>query len=1128
MTGYFYELKKKLDYLVLKNWNIKFILRLLALINSNNYTMKTKFNGILTLLLAFVVQISFAQTKTITGTVSDSSGSLPGVSVIIKGGTVGTETDFDGKYSIKAKTGDVLVFRYLGYKVVEKKVASSNVINVTLAEDANVLDEIVVVGYGTSTKKAFAGTASVVKQEQLEVKNFSNVSQALAGEVAGVTVINGSGQPGTVGAIRIRGYGSVNGNRAPLYVVDGVPFSGSINSINPADISSTTILKDATATAIYGSRGANGVVLITTKKGSASNTYIEIDVKTGVNDQLIPRYDVITSPEEYIGYVWEGIKNRGVITGNSDPVAFANAQLFTGNYVDPGYNMWNVTSGADLIDPTTSMVRPGVTRKYTPQRYTDLAFDAALRTETNLRMGGGNENTRYFASFGYLDDNGYSINTGYKRYTTRLNLTSDVKPWLKLNSNIGYAYSENIANGQIAGSENVFEFADKMAPIFPVFLRDNNAQLVPDTFYGGFQYDYGSLSGLRDRPNANGLNPIGSANYDFNGTDRHEMNGNFSATFTINDNISAELRYGVQFATQKNRDYTNKFYGGGVSTGGDLTVNDFSSLTQNILQIIRYNNQWGDHSFDALVAHESNEFEQNFQSASKGLQVSPFLYDLDNFQSSLGLPSGSRSGFTIESYFSQFNYNFDQKYYFTASVRADGSSRFVNEKWGTFGSVGASWVASNEEFLQDNDLIKFLKFKASYGITGDQAGVGFFSGYNTYNGGNLGGSVSLAPGANGNPDLTWETTKQFQFGTEFTIGTFLEGTIDYYNKLTDNLIFNRFVGPSQGISSITVNDGELINSGIEFDFTGHLINTKDFTLDLSVNGEIVNNEIKTMPLDPATGDPQILTPNGAYGWSQGRSIFDFYMREWAGVNPSNGAPMWFQYYDDLNNNNVLDAGEPTSASSGSWVPADPAVTNNTGSIVEYQKKVPGANIKKTVTETYSDASDVYADKSAIADVRGAFRLAAKIGNFNIATQFTYSLGGYAYDGQYAELMSDRFGAVGNNFHKDIANRWRNPGDITDVPALTDNAIVNGTSQSTRFITSTDFLALNNVNIGYNIPKQYLSQIGLQTVNLWMSADNLFNMTARNGFLPNTSESGNSGRRLYAPMSTVTLGVRVKF
>mgnify|MGYP006076563087 CR=1 FL=1 len=1091
--------------------------------------MKTKLKGILTLFLALVVQISFAQEKTISGTVSEASGVLPGVSVVIKGTSTGTETDFDGKYSIKANTGAVLVFRYLGYTAVEKTVGASNTINVTLTVDEdNVLDEIIVIGYGTTTKRAYAGTATTIKSENLESKNFSNVTNALVGEVAGVVVINDSGQPGSIGSIRIRGFGSVNGNRDPLYVVDGVPFLGSINSINPSDIKSTTILKDATATAIYGSRGANGVVVITTNTGSSTKSSIEVDVKTSINSQVIPRYDVVTSPEEYIGYAWEGIYNRGRITGEADPVAYANANLFTGNYVAPGYNMWNVTNASELIDPLTATVRPGVTRKYTPQRFVDAAISAAVRTEANLRMSGGNENTKYYASFGYLEDDGVVINTGFKRYTTRLNLTTNVKSWLKVNSNLGYTYSETLENGQTDGAENVFEFADKMAPIFPVFLRDDAGELVPDTFYGGFQYDYGSLSGFRDRPNANGLNPIGSAKYDFNGTKRHEFNGNLSANIDLTENLTAEFRYGVQYAQQKNKDYTNKFYGGGQSTRGDITINDFTGLTENILQLLRYDKTWGAHSVEALVAHESNTFTRTFADVSKGLQISPFLLDLDNFQSSLGLASGSTDIDTLESYFSKFDYSYDQKYYFTASVRTDGSSRFVNDKWGTFGSIGAAWVMSEEDFLSDSKVIDFLKIKTSYGIIGDKNGVGRFSGFNRYNGGNLDDNISLAPGLNGNPNLTWETSKMFQAGAEFTIGKYFDGSLEYFNKRTENLIFDRFVGPSLGISSITVNDGELENSGIEFDLTSHLIDKENYSLDINLNGSFINNEIKTMPIDPATGEPQLLTPNGSYGWSQGRSIFDFYMREWAGVDPSDGAPTWFQYYDDLNNNNVLDAGEPTSDSDASWVPVDTSISNNTGSIVEYQQKVGDANIKKTVTKTYANASDVYADKSGIPIVSGAFRLSGRIHSFTISAQFTYSLGGYGYDGQYAELMSDRFGAVGNNFHSDIANRWRNPGDITDVPALTDNAFVNGTSNSTRFLTSTDYLALNNLNVNYNIPSKYLNKISIESVNLWASGDNLFQRTARNGYFPTTNEAGNSGRGLFAPVTTITIGVRVKF
>jgi TonB-linked SusC/RagA family outer membrane protein len=1112
-----------LNELVLKNCFFKIILRLLGLINSNNYTMKTKFNGILTLLLAFVVQITFAQEKTISGTVSESSGTLPGVSVVIKGTNQGTETDFDGKYSIKANTGAVLVFRYLGYSAVEKTVGNSNTINVNLSVDENnVLDEIIVIGYGTTTKKAFAGTATTVKKENLEAKSFSNITGALIGEVAGVTVINSSGQPGSVGTIRIRGYGSINGNRDPLYVVDGIPFSGSINSINPADIASTTILKDASATAIYGARGANGVVVITTKVGSTTKSTIEVDVKTSINDQLIPRYDVVKSPEEYIGYVWEGIKNKAVADGRPDPIGFANANLFTNNYVATGYNMWNVSSAADLIDPTTGAVRPGITRKYTPQRYADVAFDAAIRTEANLRMSGGAGDTRYFASFGFLDDNGYSINTGYKRYTTRLNLNTKVKPWLKLNSNINYAYSESVQNGQINGSENITEFADKMAPIFPVFLRDDNGELVPDTFYGGNQYDYGSLSGFRDRPNANGLNPIASAKYDFNGTDRHEFVGNFRANIDVIKNVTAELTYGIQFLNQKNRNYTNKFYGGGQTTQGDITVTDFSRLSENIQQILRYSNSWGAHSLNILAAHETQGSTDAGSSASKALQVSAFLLDLDNFQSTLGQPSGYSGGYTLESYFSKLDYNYDGKYYLEASIRTDGSSRFPNEKWGSFGSLAASWVMSEESFLQDVDFVKFLKVKTSYGSTGDQAGVGLTSGYNTFDVGNLAGNISIAPGGNGNPDLTWEKALMFQLGTEFDFDV-IEGSVDYYSKLTQNLFFNRNVGPSQGISSVLVNDGELENHGFEFDLTGHLIDKKDFSLDLNINGELLETRMNVMPFDPATGKEQIL--NGVL--SVGRNMYDFYAREWAGVDPSDGAPMWYQYYDDVNNNGVFDATEPTSGAN-SWIPADADVSNASGSIVEYKQVVPGANIQKRVTKSYAEASEVYLNKTAIPDVRGAMRLSARLKDFTFSSQFTYSLGGYAYDGNYGELMSDRFGAVGNNYSSDIANRWTTPGQITDVPRLADGADQNATSYSSRFITSTDYLALNNVNVSYNVPKRFLQGKGLETLNIWMSADNLFNNTARRGFLPTTSESGNSGRRLYAPMTTITLGVRLKF
>ncbi|AEM69814.1 TonB-dependent receptor plug [Allomuricauda ruestringensis DSM 13258] len=1077
--------------------------------------MRAKLAWMLTPFLVLCMSFSFGQEKTVSGNVTDQNSlPLPGVSIVVVGTSNGTQTDFDGNYTISASEGQVLRFSYIGQATVERTVGASSTINVQMQDDAQALEEVVVVGYGTTTKQAFAGTASVVEAEALEVKSFSNVSQALAGEVAGVTVINQSGQPGTSSTIRVRGYGSVNGNRDPLYVVDGVPFTGSINSINPGDIKTTTVLKDATATAIYGSRGANGVILITTKTGTANESFVEVDVKSGFNMQLIPRYNVLTSPEEYIGYVWEGIRNGAALDGEADPVAFANDNLFTANYVASGYNMWNVADGGELIDPATGTVRPGVTRKYTPERYADLAFDAAIRTETNLRMGGGDEKSKYFASVGYLDDNGYAINTGYQRYTARLNADSQVKKWLKVGVNAGYAYSKSRNNGQTDGSENLFEFADKMAPIFPVFLRDDNAQLVEDPIFGGYQYDYGTASGFRSRPNADQLNPIASALYDYVGTDRHEVNGNFSLDIDIAKGLTFETRFGAQFATERYKSFTNPFYGGGISTGGSLYQRDRNFLTTNFLKLLRYQTEFGSHSIEALVAHENNQFEREQSVASKRLAVHPDIYELNNFVVSQGPPSGFSRGYSIESYFGQVNYDYDKKYFLTASVRRDGSSRFINEKWGTFGSVGAAWVISNEDFMSGNGVFDFLKLKASYGLTGDQAvdENDYYIAYDTYDINNLNDRISLSIRDNGNPDLTWETSKMFQTGIEFGLGRYLDGVVDFYSKKTDNLIFERRVGPSQGIAIVTVNDGELLNQGVEFDLTGHIFNKEDFKLDLSINGSHVNNEILTMPLEPSTGEPRILdTSASPYGYSKGSSIYDFYIREWAGVNPDNGVGMYYQYFNDTNGNGTLDDGEDGIAD-----------------MMAYMDENPDANVARQTTETYADATQKYVGKSGIPDLRGAFRLAAQVKNFDFSAQFTYSLGGWAMDNQYSELMSDNFGAASTNFHKDIAQRWQNPGDVTDVPRLDDATGQDQRVGTTRWLVSTDYIAFNNAKIGYTLPRKDIERMGLKNVNIWLSGDNLAIKTARQGYNPSIREDGSSERQIYAPLTTVTLGVRVKF
>lgn len=1082
--------------------------------------MKTKFSGILTLFLAFVVQITFAQDKTISGVVSDENGlPLPSATILVVGTSNGASSDFDGKYSIKTKVGDELQFSYVGYSNTVLTVGNTSTMNVTLAPD-NQLEEVVIVGYGTTTKQSYTGTAKVVSADKLEAKSFSNVSQALAGEAAGVTVINTSGQPGTTSTIRIRGFGSVNGNRDPLYVVDGVPFSGSINSISPSDIETTTILKDATATAIYGSRGANGVILITTKKGSANNSYVEVDVKSGINMQFLPRNEVIKSADRYTELSWEALKNKGVATGNPDPVGFANSTLFSSAGINPSYNLYNVANGAELIDPTTGKIRAGVTRKYDPENWEDYGFQQAYRQEASLRMSGGSDKSSYFSSFGYLDDEGYVINSNYKRYNTRLSVTHQAKDWLKATANIGYANSKNNNNGQSEDSGSIFWFVDNIPSIYPLFLRDGNGNTINDPIYGGNQYDYGQTG----RGFGALTNSVADANFDKSTFDRHELNGNFSFDILFNDNLTFTARYGAQYYNNKYTSQNNPFYGSAASQvpPGSVFKSDSELFTQNFLQLLRFQKQFGRHGIEALVAHESNDFTFKNFSASKSGVVVPGIDDLSNYIIVASPPNSYTDTSTLESYFAQLNYNLDNKYYLTGSVRRDGSSRFVNKKWGTFGSVGLSWIASKESFLENADFLDFLKVKASYGVLGDQGdSSNLYPGYNTFDVSNLNDEISISPRLNGNPDLTWETSKMFQVGIESNLFGFLEANIDYYVKNTDNLLFNRRVGPSEGISSITVNDGQLRNSGLEFDIDATIIDKADYKFNIAINGEFLSNEITTMPLDPATGLPKILDTSTGFGFSEGRSIFDFYMREYAGVDAADGTAMWFRYYDDVNNNGILDTGDVTD-----WVPANGA-NNTSASLVEYETLVPGSNIKRTTTKSYAEATEVYVNKSAIPKLRGAIRLSGKIKNFDISTQLLYSLGGYSYDGAYASLMHNS--TVGsNNWSVDIEDRWQNPGDVTDVPRLSDGLDTNGNSFSTRFLTKSDYISLNNVRIGYTIPKAFFQSSGVDDINVSVSGDNLFLLSSRKGFNPSTSETGASNRYTYSPLSTITLGLRVKF
>lgn len=1113
--------------------------------------MKLKLTWLLTLFMAFVMQFSFAQEKTVTGTVTTAADGLPlpGASIIVKGTARGQQTDFDGKYSIKVDTGEVLVISYVGMTASEVTVGAGNVYDVAL-EEGNALDEVVVVGYSKTTKESFTGTAAVVDMDGVEDKVISNVTQSLRGEIAGVNVVNRSGQPGATADVVIRGFGSINGNLRPLYIIDGAPIEDSRNqpgasssnilqSLNPSDIESMVVLKDAAATSIYGNRGANGVILITTKKGKAGVSRISVDVTTSVNTLFLPEYDVITSPERYMEVEWQALVNKGRLQGLADPAAFASNNLYgTAEGINELYNLWDAP-GNQLINPATGRFNDGVGRRFTPTLWRDAAFGTGTRTEANLQFSGGNEKTTFAASIGYVDDEGFALNSNYKRFSTRLNLQHKAKDWLTIGANISWtgARNTNSGNAGSAGSSaNPFALVYTTPAIYDVFLRDLQGNLVADPIFGGSQFDFGDVTGRRAW---NATNGVALATYDLDQSDITTLLGTFTLNADITDWLSFEMRYSGQYDARINTNRNNQFYGGAATSGGSLFLDDDLRTNQNFLQLLRFTKSFGDHDVELFAAHETTE--DRFRSISGAAQnaITPGSNDLGQYTTPFGRASSFRRGWTLDSYFAGLNYDFADKYFLTASLRRDGTSRFIENKWGTFGAVGLGWIISKENFMSNIGALDFLKLKASYGTIGD-VGPNLLNGFQIFNINQTNdGTISYTiDNELANKDLVWETSHTFQTGFE---STWLDGKlgvdVDYYNRETRNLVQVADLASSTGFEFVRYNDGTLLNRGVEININAKIIEKENFRFSVNLNGETFKNEVLQMPLE-YSGIPNDPTRrrnifDSGNNIAKGKSPYDWYMREWAGVNPANGEALWYQYYVDGNDNGIFDSGEITTTDGFPIdVDGDGVNDNASSTLFEYQvlSKRAGtpANIRKTTTNSYTDATQVYTGKSAIPDFRGGFRLNFGFKNFTLATQFSYSLGGYTYDAGYRTLMqNDLIGA--NNYHTDIYDAWTTPGQITDVPRTSANFGTDNQqdSFSSRFLTKSDFLSLNNVSLNYRLPMDIVESMGLQGISIFLSGDNLMMFSRRDGLNPSTA-FGTTNSGAYTPLSTFSLGAKIEF
>ncbi len=1043
------------------------------------------------LLTCLFVGISLvtAQNQKVTGVVLSEDDGQPvvGASVSVKGTKVGAISDIDGKFTIfnlpsSAKT---LVVSYIG--MISQEVTIKPNLRVVLKSNAQVTDEVVVVAYGTAKKSSFTGSADVIKNTQIEKRIVANVSKALDGMVTGVQSTSGSGQPGSGSSVVIRGFGSINASNNPLYVVDGIPFDGTVSSINPNDIESMTVLKDASAGALYGARGANGVVMITTKRGKNEGDKVDVNLKAnwGVSSRSIKRYDTVNE-KEYLELSFEGYKNELINNGSTPSSAAAQAltKISGGEGIlglKEQYNPYDQPI-AQLIDPATGLVNPNAKLKYHENWMDELEADSPLRQEYQLSFTGGSKRTKFLASLGYLKEGGILKTTSFERYSGRLNADTDAKDWLKSGLSTAFSqYRSNFAAGSgTTQNSNVWYSAQFIAPIYPVYVHNTDGSLSLNSD-GGKQFDYGT-----NRVAQNNWNPIATLYDDKASTLFDNMSARTYIKLHADDDKYGFLKgfdfttnFGLDYYSSRESQYANPYNGNAVQAAGRLTKSSSRLLSYTFNQLLTYNRKFSDHSVDVLVGHEYYALKSNYLEAQKTGFPFGGLYELAA-ASTLADATSYEDNYSIDSYLSRLNYNYKEKYYFSASYRTDGSSRFYKDKrWGAFWSTGASWRVSRESFLSDVDWVNNLSLKASYGVQGNDNLSSYYPYQSLYS---LGWSNASASGALitslENKSLKWEKNANLNIGLETTLFDRLYVTLEYFSKDTKDLLMQMPKATSLGFDSYWNNIGKMRNTGVEMSVKIDVLKNTPLKWSFTAQGSHVSNKVLKL-----ADKPEIIT--GSIILKEGKPINSFYLPVSAGVDPLTGNQLYLIREKDSNGN----------------------VTK------EYK------------TSDYSLAlksREIAGDR--IPDLYGSFNNEFKYKGFDFSLLTTYSIGGKILDSNYNSLMGKGVIYKGNTFHKNLLRRWQNPGDITDVPKFSWDNNINVTDKD---LINASYFSIKNITIGYTFAKSLLKKVGFESVRIFGVADNLAVFSHLNGMDPQYSLSGTTNY-VYTPSKTISFGIDVKF
>ncbi|MCX2679441.1 TonB-dependent receptor [Galbibacter sp. EGI 63066] len=1002
--------------------------------------MRSKITWLLTLFSVLVMQFSFAQEKTVTGNVTDQDGlPLPGANVVVKGAGTGTQTDFDGNYAINAESGQTLVFSYLGMVSVEEIVGSNNTISVQLSEDAQALDEVVVVGYGTQSKRKLTDNIAKLTASDIDEVPTPGLQNSLSGKAAGVQVTQTNGKIESGVSIRIRGVSSIGAGAEPLYVLDGVPLindneSNNGSPTNPLltlssnEIESIDILKDASASAVYGSRGANGVVLITTKRGKQGKGTLSINLSQGFSRPTNKREFLNAS--EYVELLTEAAVNS---MGQEDGTA----------YIESFFDTYS--AGTDWRNNEVDT------------DWQSLAFQNGYTTDADVSMSGGNEKTTYFFSGSYNNTDGIVKGNELERITSRINVTHKLSDKFTAGANLSFSRTDidRIAN------DNAFVTplqAIAQAPISPAFL--DNGDPNPDTIYANFL--------LQDR-------------HAYYNTVIRRVTGRAFGEYQFLPFLKFNSDFGYDLYYQTEDSFTGRL-APFQSTNGEAYASSLGTESYVFSNYFTfYKNINNTHDIEVVAGTEFNKTNRRFQS------VTGIEFPTDDFQTidsaaEITAGSGSTSGNRFVSYFARATYSFLDKYLIKASIRHDGSSRFGrNVQFGTFSAFSAGWIISEEEFLQNSEVLSFLKLRASWGETGN-ANIGNFASRGLFGGTSYNQRPGISPSQAENSLLTWENVTQTDFGIEYGfLNNRISGEIDYYIKESDGLIFDTPLPGTSGQSSIQKNIGLMENKGVELVLNTKNVLTENFKWNTSINIAKNDNQVKSLPNEGA----DIIT--GRSILREGQPISAFYLLEYAGVDPENGDAL---FYTNTEN-------------------AD-------------------GSLSKETTNDSNQASRIIAGKPYAEWIGGLTNTITYKGiDFSFTFQGEWGASIYNGGGIYQTANGDYF----DNQTRDQMRRWQNPGDITDVPQARLFG-GNGVTHSTRYLQESDFIRLRNLTLGYTLPEQTIEKMGLSKLRVYFTGLNLLTFTDYDGYDPEARSDAGSGAGVdfySAPAaSTYSIGVNINF